>query len=90
MFHLFDLVFDLIGESLGKELSGRASKPPVSKVKCGLDLNQHELSTIQEVESPASGRTSMPGKPCGEIQHFTRLLASYLLQYAIMYPRASL
>ncbi|XP_057624645.1 centrosomal protein of 295 kDa isoform X7 [Chionomys nivalis] len=50
------------GESLGKDLSGRASKPPVSKVKCGLDLNQHELSTIQEVESPASGRTSMPGK----------------------------
>ncbi|XP_059123333.1 centrosomal protein of 295 kDa [Peromyscus eremicus] len=52
----------LSGESLGKELNGRASKPPVSKVKCGLDLNQHELSTIQEVESPASGRTSMPGK----------------------------
>ncbi|GAB1293888.1 Centrosomal protein of 295 kDa [Apodemus speciosus] len=50
------------GESLGKELSGRASKPPVSKVKCVLDLNQHELSTIQEVESPASGRISMPGK----------------------------
>ncbi|KAL1781775.1 centrosomal protein of 295 kDa isoform X2 [Sigmodon hispidus] len=50
------------GESLGKELSGRASKPPVSKVKCGLDLNQHELSTIQELDSPASARTSMPGK----------------------------
>ncbi|XP_075822887.1 centrosomal protein of 295 kDa isoform X1 [Microtus pennsylvanicus] len=50
------------GESLGKDLSDRASKPPVSKVKCGLNLNQHELSTIQEVESPASGRTSMPGK----------------------------
>ncbi|XP_006510477.1 centrosomal protein of 295 kDa isoform X17 [Mus musculus] len=50
------------GESLAKELSGRASKPPVSKVKCVLDLNQHELSTIQEVESPASGRISMPGK----------------------------
>ncbi|CAH6777432.1 Cep295 [Phodopus roborovskii] len=51
------------GESLGKELSGRASKPPVSKVKCGLDLDQHELSTIQEVESPASGgRTPVPGK----------------------------
>ncbi|XP_063121790.1 centrosomal protein of 295 kDa isoform X14 [Rattus norvegicus] len=49
------------GESLGKELSGRASKPPVSKVKCVFDLNQHELSTIQEVESPTSGRTSMPG-----------------------------
>lgn len=52
----------MIGESLAKELSGRASKPPVSKVKCVLDLNQHELSTIQEVESPASGRISMPGK----------------------------
>ncbi|XP_029338006.1 centrosomal protein of 295 kDa isoform X5 [Mus caroli] len=50
------------GESLAKELSDRASKPPVSKVKCVLDLNQHELSTIQEVESPASGRISMPGK----------------------------
>ncbi|XP_029398638.1 centrosomal protein of 295 kDa isoform X6 [Mus pahari] len=50
------------GESLDKELSGRAPKPPVSKVKCVLDLYQHELSTIQEVESPASGRISMPGK----------------------------
>lgn len=75
MFHLFNLVFDLIGESLGKELNGRASKPPVSKVKCGLDLNQHELSTIQEVESPASGRTSMPGKQRGKIQYFTSLIA---------------
>ncbi|KAL6040219.1 hypothetical protein STEG23_016036, partial [Scotinomys teguina] len=52
------------GESLGKELSGGgASKPPVSRMRCGMDLNQHELSTIQEVESPASARTSMPGKP---------------------------
>lgn len=78
MFHLFNLIFDLIGESLGKDLSGRASKPPVSKVKCGLDLNQHELSTIQEVESPASGRTSMPGKQFGKIQHVTSLLAFYI------------
>nr|XP_020009166.1 centrosomal protein of 295 kDa-like [Castor canadensis] len=50
-------------EHLDKEPSRNASKPPVAKVKCGLDLNQHELSAIQEVESPASGRPSTPGKP---------------------------
>ncbi|XP_043435874.1 LOW QUALITY PROTEIN: centrosomal protein of 295 kDa [Prionailurus bengalensis] len=47
------------GKHLDKELGRRSSKPPVAKVKCGLDLNQHELSAIQEVESPASGRTSL-------------------------------
>ncbi|XP_047548016.1 centrosomal protein of 295 kDa isoform X3 [Lutra lutra] len=51
------------GEHLDKELGRRSSKPPVAKVKCGLDLNQHELSAIPEVESPASGRTSLLGKP---------------------------
>ncbi|KAM7084612.1 centrosomal protein of 295 kDa isoform 2-T2 [Molossus nigricans] len=52
------------GEHLNKQLGRRVSKPPVAKVKCGLDLNQHELSAIQEVESPAaSGRPSLLGKP---------------------------
>uniref|UniRef100_A0A8C5JXQ1 Centrosomal protein 295 n=1 Tax=Jaculus jaculus TaxID=51337 RepID=A0A8C5JXQ1_JACJA len=51
------------GEHLDKALGTKVSKPPVAKVVCGLDLNQHELSTIQEVESPASGKTSTPGKP---------------------------
>nr|XP_054295292.1 centrosomal protein of 295 kDa isoform X2 [Pongo pygmaeus] len=51
------------GEHLEKDLGRRSSKPPVAKVKCGLDLNQHELSAIQEVESPVSGRTSILGKP---------------------------
>ncbi|XP_036716591.1 centrosomal protein of 295 kDa isoform X5 [Balaenoptera musculus] len=50
------------GEHQDKELGGKSSKPPVAKVKGGLDLNQHELSAIQEVESPASGRTSILGK----------------------------
>uniref|UniRef100_A0A8C2W3L4 Centrosomal protein 295 n=1 Tax=Chinchilla lanigera TaxID=34839 RepID=A0A8C2W3L4_CHILA len=59
----FTVVLDLVGEPLHKEPGRRASKPPVAKVKCGLDLIQHELSAIQEVESPASGRTSVPGKP---------------------------
>lgn len=56
-----DFVTDLIGELLDKQLGRRSSKPPVAKVKCGLDLNQHELSAIPEVESPASGRTSVLG-----------------------------
>ncbi|XP_066226741.1 centrosomal protein of 295 kDa isoform X1 [Saccopteryx leptura] len=51
------------GEHLSRELGGRASKPPVAKVKCGLDLNQHELSAIQEVDSPGSGRPSILDKP---------------------------
>ncbi|XP_043732839.1 centrosomal protein of 295 kDa isoform X6 [Cervus elaphus] len=42
-----------------KELGRKSSKPPVAKVRGGLDLNQHELSAIQEVESPTSGRTSL-------------------------------
>ncbi|XP_040112421.1 centrosomal protein of 295 kDa isoform X2 [Oryx dammah] len=46
-----------------KELGRRFSKPPVAKIRGGLDLNQHELSAIQEVESPTSGRTSILGKP---------------------------
>ncbi|XP_077903002.1 centrosomal protein of 295 kDa isoform X9 [Ictidomys tridecemlineatus] len=49
------------GEHLDKEPGRRTSKPPVARVKSGLDLNQHELSAIQEVESPPSGRTSIPG-----------------------------
>ncbi|XP_055272176.1 centrosomal protein of 295 kDa isoform X3 [Moschus berezovskii] len=46
-----------------KELGRKSSKPPVAKVRGGLDLNQHELSAIQEVDSPTSGRTSILGKP---------------------------
>ncbi|XP_025141950.3 centrosomal protein of 295 kDa isoform X4 [Bubalus bubalis] len=46
-----------------KELGRKSSKPPVAKIRGGLDLNQHELSAIQEVESPTSGRTSILGKP---------------------------
>ncbi|XP_025141951.3 centrosomal protein of 295 kDa isoform X5 [Bubalus bubalis] len=42
-----------------KELGRKSSKPPVAKIRGGLDLNQHELSAIQEVESPTSGRTSI-------------------------------
>ncbi|XP_056650481.1 centrosomal protein of 295 kDa isoform X16 [Monodelphis domestica] len=44
------------GELQNREQRQRLSKPPVAKIRSRLDLNQHELSTIQEVESPKSGR----------------------------------
>ncbi|XP_038618029.1 centrosomal protein of 295 kDa isoform X2 [Tachyglossus aculeatus] len=40
----------------------RPSKPPLARVKLGLALEQHELSAIQEVESPRSGRVSAAGE----------------------------
>ncbi|XP_074072554.1 centrosomal protein of 295 kDa isoform X3 [Macrotis lagotis] len=46
------------GQLQNKELRLRLSKPPLAKIRSGLDLNQHELSVIQEVESPKSGRTT--------------------------------
>ncbi|XP_006897246.1 PREDICTED: centrosomal protein KIAA1731 homolog [Elephantulus edwardii] len=50
------------GKHLDKELGRRPTKPPLAKVKRGLNLNQHELSAIQEVDSPGSARTSIQGK----------------------------
>ncbi|NXN12145.1 CE295 protein, partial [Indicator maculatus] len=39
---------------LCREQKWNSSKPPVTKVKLGLDLEQHELSVIPEVETPKS------------------------------------
>ncbi|XP_027705166.1 centrosomal protein of 295 kDa isoform X3 [Vombatus ursinus] len=50
------------GQLQNRELRQRLSKPPVAKIRSGLDLNQHELSAIQEVESPKSGRASIREK----------------------------
>ncbi|XP_069058539.1 centrosomal protein of 295 kDa isoform X1 [Pleurodeles waltl] len=47
---------------LGKEHKWRPSKPPVTKIKLGPVLEQHELSAIQEIESPKSGRLSITGR----------------------------
>ncbi|XP_051842781.1 centrosomal protein of 295 kDa isoform X2 [Antechinus flavipes] len=51
-----------IGQPQNRDLRQRLSKPPVAKIRAGLDLNQHELSVIQEVESPKSGRASTKDK----------------------------
>ncbi|NXU49902.1 CE295 protein, partial [Turnix velox] len=45
-----------------RELRWRSSKPPVTKVKLGLDLEQHELSVIPEVDTSKSCNNSYADK----------------------------
>ncbi|NXC48380.1 CE295 protein, partial [Penelope pileata] len=47
---------------LHREQKWRSSKPPVTKVKLGLGLEQHELSVIPEVDTPRSCSVSFAGK----------------------------
>ncbi|NXY46614.1 CE295 protein, partial [Ceuthmochares aereus] len=47
---------------LCREQKWRSSKPPVTKVKLGLDLKQHELSVIPEVDTPKSCSISFAEK----------------------------
>ncbi|KAM6341968.1 centrosomal protein of 295 kDa isoform 1-T1 [Podargus strigoides] len=47
---------------LCREQKWRSSKPPVAKVKLGLDLEQHELSVIPEVDTPKSCTISFADK----------------------------
>ncbi|NXU11370.1 CE295 protein, partial [Pardalotus punctatus] len=46
---------------LCREQKLRSSKPPVTKVKLGLGLEQHELSVIPEVDTPKSWSLSFAG-----------------------------
>ncbi|NWI23994.1 CE295 protein, partial [Sula dactylatra] len=48
--------------TLCREQKWRSSKPPVAKVKLGLDLEQHELSVIPEVDTPKSCNISFADK----------------------------
>ncbi|XP_043360077.1 centrosomal protein of 295 kDa isoform X7 [Dermochelys coriacea] len=47
---------------LGREQRWQTSKPPLAKVKLGLDLEQHELSVIPELDTPRSGKVSFADK----------------------------
>ncbi|NXV41688.1 CE295 protein, partial [Uria aalge] len=47
---------------LCREQKWRSSKPPVTKVKLGLDLEQHELSVIPELDTPKSCNISYADK----------------------------
>ncbi|XP_076184419.1 centrosomal protein of 295 kDa [Aptenodytes patagonicus] len=70
-FHGSEMISQCIGpaeqtEQSEKVLYGeqkwRSSKPPVAKVKFGLDLEQHELSVIPEVDTPKSCNISFADK----------------------------
>ncbi|NXR67708.1 CE295 protein, partial [Rhadina sibilatrix] len=50
---------------LCREQKLRSSKPPVTKVKLGLGLQQHELSVIPEVDTPKSRSLSLADKTGG-------------------------
>ncbi|XP_073193227.1 centrosomal protein of 295 kDa isoform X5 [Lepidochelys kempii] len=47
---------------LGREQRWQTSKPPLAKIKLGLDLEQHELSVIPELDTPRSGKVSFTDK----------------------------
>ncbi|XP_050190040.1 LOW QUALITY PROTEIN: centrosomal protein of 295 kDa [Myiozetetes cayanensis] len=47
---------------LCREQKWRSSKPPVTKVKLGLGLEQHELSIIPEIDTPKSCNLSFADK----------------------------
>ncbi|KFO88993.1 Centrosomal protein KIAA1731, partial [Buceros rhinoceros silvestris] len=69
---------------LCREQKWRSSKPPVTKVKLRLDLEQHELSVIPEVDTPKScnvsfadkrvsvGEESSPSSTIGEFAYVKR------------------
>ncbi|KAM6382970.1 centrosomal protein of 295 kDa isoform 3-T3 [Alca torda] len=70
-FHGSEMISQCIGPAeqteqseqvLCREEKWRSSKPPVTKVKLGLDLEQHELSVIPEVDTPKSCNISYADK----------------------------
>ncbi|XP_074716393.1 centrosomal protein of 295 kDa [Strix uralensis] len=70
-FHGSEMISQCIGsaeqteqseKALCREQKWRSSKPPVAKVKLGLDLEQHELSVIPEVDTPKSCNISFSDK----------------------------
>ncbi|KAM6098544.1 centrosomal protein of 295 kDa isoform 2-T2 [Theristicus caerulescens] len=70
-FHGSEMISQCIGPAeqteqsekiLWREQKWRCSKPPVAKVKLGLDLEQHELSVIPEVDTPKSCNISFADK----------------------------
>ncbi|KFQ19014.1 hypothetical protein N331_07179, partial [Merops nubicus] len=60
---------------LCREQKRKSAKPPVTKVKLGLDLEQHELSVIPEADTPKScsisfaDRTASVGGESSPISH---------------------
>ncbi|NXR13807.1 CE295 protein, partial [Semnornis frantzii] len=69
-FHRSEMISQCIGPAeqteqservLCREQKWKSSKPPVTKVKLGLDLKQHELNVILEADTPKSCSVSFAG-----------------------------
>ncbi|XP_064575007.1 centrosomal protein of 295 kDa [Zonotrichia leucophrys gambelii] len=80
---------------LCREQKRRSCKPPVTKVKLGLGLEQHELSVIPEVDTPKNcsfslaGITSYEGKASSESPRQTNPPGRLLQQLLIMAAETS-
>ncbi|NXJ26171.1 CE295 protein, partial [Dicrurus megarhynchus] len=61
---------------LCREQKRRSSKPPVTKVKLGLGLEQHELSIIPEIDTPKSCSLSFADKTGGSTGETSPISAS--------------
>ncbi|NWR13973.1 CE295 protein, partial [Emberiza fucata] len=61
---------------LCREQKWRSSKPPVTKVKLGLGLEQHELSVIPEVDTPKNCSLSLSDKTDGGFRETAQTSAS--------------
>ncbi|NXB68960.1 CE295 protein, partial [Struthidea cinerea] len=59
-----------------REQKQRSSKPPVTKVKLGLGLEQHELSVIPEIDTPKSCSLSFADKTDGATGETSPISAS--------------
>ncbi|NWS66796.1 CE295 protein, partial [Crotophaga sulcirostris] len=64
------------------------SKPPVAKVKLGLDLKQHELSVIPEVDTPKSCSISFADKTDSVAGESSPISTTGELAYMKCYSRA--
>ncbi|NXY75079.1 CE295 protein, partial [Glareola pratincola] len=74
---------------LCREQKWRSSKPPVTKVKLGLDLEQHELSVIPEVDTPKSCNISYADKTDSVGGESSPILATGKFAYMKRYSHAS-
>ncbi|KFV05154.1 Centrosomal protein KIAA1731, partial [Pterocles gutturalis] len=73
---------------LCREQKLRSSKPPVTKVKLGLNLEQHELSVIPEVDTPKSCNISFADKTDSAGGEFSPISTTGELAYRKRYSHA--
>ncbi|XP_010085627.1 PREDICTED: centrosomal protein KIAA1731 homolog, partial [Pterocles gutturalis] len=96
-FHRSEMISQCLGAAEQTEVSEkvlcreqklRSSKPPVTKVKLGLNLEQHELSVIPEVDTPKSCNISFADKTDSAGGEFSPISTTGELAYRKRYSHA--